>query len=136
MPFGLSGAPATFQRLMDDVLRETESFTGVYLADIVVHSNSWRNNLKHLEEVFRRLAAAGLTIKQSKCIFASRDCTFLEYRIRKGGVRPEKSKVQAIVDMIRPKTKKDVKTFLGMTGYYPRFVRLFGMKDLKWLSRD
>ena len=123
MPFGLSGAPATFQRLMDDVLRGTESFAGVYLDDIVIHSSSWRNHLKHLEEVFRRLAAAGLTIKQSKCIFASRDCTYLGYRIGRGGVRSEKSKVQAIADMMRPQTKKDVRTFLGMTGYYRRFIR-------------
>ncbi len=52
---------------MDDVLRGTESFAGVYLDDIVIHSTSWRDHLEHLAEVFRRLEEAGLTIKQKKC---------------------------------------------------------------------
>jgi hypothetical protein len=122
MPFGLSGAPATFQCLMDNVLRGTEVYTGAYQDDIVIPSSNWEDHLKHLEEVLNRLQEAGLTIKLKKCTFADTECIYLGYRIGRGGVRPENSKVESIVNMSRPQTKKDVRTFLGMTGYYRRFV--------------
>ena len=112
MPFGLSGAPATFQRMMDGVLRGTDSFAGVYLDDIVIHSGSWKDHCKHLEEILSRMENAGLTLKLKKCVFAATDCTYLGYKIGQGGVRPEESKVQAVVDMSRPRTKKDITSFL------------------------
>ncbi len=123
MPFGLSGAPATFQRLMDDVLRGTELFAAVYLDDIVIHSTSWKDHLQHLTEVFSRLEEAQLTVKLRKCTFATRDCTYLGYQRGRGGVRPEDNKVHAVAKMSRPQTKKEVRTFLGMTGYYRRFIQ-------------
>ena len=123
MPFGLSGAPATFQRMMDEVLRGTESFAGVYLDDIIIHSDTWEDHLRHLDEALKRLEDAGLTLKLKKCSFATEDCTYLGYRIGRGGVKPENSKVQAVAEMSRPTTKKDVRTFLGMAGYYRRFVK-------------
>ena len=123
MPFGLSGAPATFQRMMDSILRETELFTGVYLDDIVVYSEDWESHLMHLEEIFKRLHNANLTIKMKKCVFAAADCVYLGYRIGRGGVQPDQTKIQAVMDMPRPQTKKDVRTFLGMTGYYRRFIQ-------------
>ena len=88
MPFGLSGAPATFQRMMDEVLRGTESFAGVYLDDIIVHSDTWDDHLRHLDEALKRLEDAGLTLKLKKCTFATEDCTYLGYRIGRGGVKP------------------------------------------------
>ena len=100
MPFGLSGAPATFQRLMDDVLRGTESFAGVYLDDIVIHSTSWRDHLEHLAEVFGRLEEAGLTIEQKKCTFAATG-----YEIGSGGVRPQESKIRSVSGMSQPQTR-------------------------------
>jgi len=63
MPFGLRGAPATFQRLMDKVLRGTEKFTGVYLDDILIHSQSWSDHLEHVREVLHRLSQAGLILR-------------------------------------------------------------------------
>ena len=107
--------------MIDDVLRGTELFAGVYLDDIVIHSKNWEDHLKHLTEVFGRLAEAGLTVILSKCVFATTDCTYLGYRIGKG-VRPEQGKVQAVSEMPRPQSKKDVRTFLGMTGYYRWFI--------------
>ena len=123
----LSGAPATFQRIMDDVLRGTDTFAGVYLDDIVIHSTSWGDHLRHLTEIFGRLKEAGLTIKREKCNFATRDCMYLGYRIGQGGVRPEQSKIQAVDKVSRPETKNDVRAFLGMTGYYRRFVQNYAM---------
>ncbi len=84
-------------------------------------------NTRHFEEILKRLSDTGLTLKLEKCVFAAVDCTYLGYKIGKGGVRPEEGKVQAVVSMTRPKTKKNVRTFLGMTGYYRRFVRNYAM---------
>ena len=75
MPFGLSGAPATFQRLIDQVLRESEEYAGVYLDDIIVYGTDWEEHLKYLEGVFERLSGAGLTIKLKKCTFGAQQCT-------------------------------------------------------------
>ena len=118
MPFRLCGAPATFQRMMDSVLRGTEMFVGVYLDDIVVYSDTWENHLVHLEQIFHRLNDANLTMKMEKCMFAAEDCVYLGYRIGQGGIRPEESKVRDVTEMPQPQTKKEVRTFLGMTGYY------------------
>ena len=74
MPFGLRGAPATFQQLMDKVLRGTEKFTGVYLDDILIHSQSWTDHLEHVREVLHRLSQAGLTLKLTKCIYGTAEC--------------------------------------------------------------
>ena len=120
MPFGLSGAPATFQRMMDSILRGTGSFAGVYLDDIVIYSEDWESHLNHLKEVLHRLSEANLTIKMKKCVFAAQDCVYLGYKIGCGGVKLEENKIRAVNEMPRPKTKKDIRTFLGMTGYYRR----------------
>ena len=82
MPFGLSGASATFQRMMDEVLRGTDSFTGVYLDDIIVHSATWEDHLEHLDAVLKRLDDAGLTLKLAKCTFATKDCTVSLHLLR------------------------------------------------------
>ena len=97
MPFALSGAPATFQRMMDSVLRGTEAFAGVYLDDIVIYSKTWQDYLNHLREVFQRLEEAHLTVKLKKCVFAAEDCVYLGYRIGQGGIRPEDSSIQEIL---------------------------------------
>ena len=68
MPVGLSGAPATFQRMMDKVLRGLNLFVGVYLDDIVIHSDTWEDHITHLEGVFVRLEGANLTVKLRKCV--------------------------------------------------------------------
>ena len=107
MPFGLCGAPVTFQRMIDSVLRGTEMFAGVYLDDIVVYSDTWENHLVHLEQIFHRLSDANLTMKMEKCVFAAEDCVYLGYSIGRGGVRPEESKVRDVAEMPQPQTKCD-----------------------------
>ena len=128
MPFGLSGGPATFQRLMDHVLRGTEEYAGVYLDDIIVYGTDWEEHLKNLEGVFKRLCGAGLTIKLKKCTFGEQECTYLGHKIGNGGVLPEDAKVQAIRKRAKPRTKKEVRSFLGMLGYYRRFILHFATK--------
>ena len=103
---------------MDKVLQGTEKFTGVYLDDVVICSNEWDEHLQHIEEVLERLQQAELTIKMSKCKFLFNSCSYLGYQIGNCGVLPEIAKVKAIEDMMEPKTKKDVRAFLGLTEYY------------------
>lgn len=107
---------------MDEVLRETESFAGIYLDYIIVYNNTWEDHLTNISVILERLEEAGLTLKLSKCIFATNECTYLGYRIG-GGVKPDDSKVQAVANIPLPTSKKDVRTFLGMAGYYRRFVQ-------------
>ena len=113
MPFGLSSAPAMFQWMMDQTLIGMEEFVGVYLDNVVIHSMSWREDLHHLGQ----LQHAGLTVKLKKCNFGTSECTYLRYRISRDGIKPEASKIQAIHKTNRPQTKKDIQTFLGLTGH-------------------
>ena len=82
-----------------------------------------QDHLTHLINVFQRLEDAHLTVRMKTCVFRAEDGVYLRYRIGQGGVRPEESRIQAILDITQPKTKKDVRVFLGMTGKYKRFVR-------------
>ena len=125
MPFGLVAAPSTFQRLMDMILEGTHSYAAAYLDDVIIHSNTWDEHLAHLQEVFQRLRDAGLTIKEGKCKFACNKCTYLDHTVGQGQVHPLVAKVRAVQEYTQPKTKKDVRAFLGLCGYYCRFVPNF-----------
>ena len=95
MPFGLSGAPGTFQRLMDRVINGL-SLTKAYLNDLVIYSSTWQEHLSHVEQIFLRLKKAGLTIKLKICQLAMEECTYLGHVIGKGTSRPELSKLKAV----------------------------------------
>lgn len=122
MPFGLHGAPATFQRIMDSLLNGAGSYSAAYLDDLVIYSGNWQEHLQHLREVLQRLREAGLTAKPAKCQFGTNSCVYLGHIVGGGEVRPEVAKSQAVADFPPPTTKKDVRAFLGLTGYYRRFV--------------
>ena len=119
MPFGLQGAPATFQRLMDRLIHRMEDHSGSYIDDLVIYSETWE---EHVRAVLTRLREANLTAKARKCDFGAAECTYLGHRVGGGVVYPEKSKLLATQALKVPQTKKDVRTFLGITGYYRRFI--------------
>ena len=121
MPFGLQGAPATFQRLMDSVLADL-SFCAAYLDDVIIFSKSWMEHVVHLERVIERLEKAGLTFKASKCQIGMRECVYLRHVVGNGCVKPESSKIEAVSSFPVPRTKKQVRSFLGLSGYYRRFI--------------
>ena len=125
MPFGLQGAPATFQRMMDELLRGTEGYSAAYLDDIVIYSDNWKDHMKHLKEVFRRLRKAALTVKLDKCQFGMDQCIYLGHMVGNGTVRPENSKLEALKEFPIPRTKTAVRGFLGLAGYYRRFIPNF-----------
>ena len=125
MPFGLISAPSTFQRLTDGLLNGLHAFTVAYLDDIIIHSGTWENHLNHMEIVFEKLREAGLKVKERKCTFGSGSCINLGHVVGNGLVQPMDCKVKAVKTFKQPKTKKDVRSFFGLCGYYRIFIPNF-----------
>ena len=124
VPFGLAQAPAFFQHLMNKVL-DNCSFAMTYLDDIIIFSNSEEEHLAHIKEIFRRLEAADLKMKRSKCDFFKKHIHYLGHLISADGIRPLKDKLDTIRDMPAPSSSKEVKQFLSLAGYYRKFVPCF-----------
>ena len=122
MPFGLRNGPAEFQRLMDQVLQQDGDRSVVYSDDIAIFSSSWEEHCQDISKVLSRLKGAGLTANTSKCRWAQTHCEFLGHLVGEGMVSPADLKVQAVRQFAQPVTKKNVRQFLGLTGYYRRFV--------------
>ena len=125
MLFGLISAPSTFQRLMDGLLNGLRDFTVAYLDDIIIHRDTWENHLNHMEIVFDKLKEAGLKVKERKCTFGSGSCIYLGHVVGNGLVQPMECKVEAVKTFKHPKTKKDFRSFLGLCGYYRKFIPNF-----------
>ena len=124
VPFGLAQVPAFFQHLMNKVL-DNCPFTMTYLDDIIIFSNTEEEHLAHIKEIFRRLEAADLKMKRSKCDFFKKHIHYLGHLISADGIRPLKDKLDMIWDMPAPRNSKEVKQFLGLAGYYRKFVPHF-----------
>ena len=126
MPFGLAGAPASFQRLME---RSLEGLTGtdccIFLDDILVFSKTFQEHIEKLERVFERLDKNGLKLKPSKCNFFQRKVKFLGHIISAEGISTDPQKISAIQDWPRPQTVHELRRFLGFSGYYRRFVNQY-----------
>ncbi|XP_068069442.1 uncharacterized protein isoform X2 [Danio rerio] len=127
LPFGLHGAPATFQRLMDQVLQGL-TFAAAYLDDIIIYSTTWEEHMQHLHEVFQRLQRAGLTANPAKCAIARKEAEYLGFVIGNGVVRPQIKKIQALEECPLPQTRKELRSFLGMAGFYNRFIPNFSSR--------
>ncbi len=125
MPFGLCNAPSVFQRLMDEVLVECEDYAKVYIDDVLVVSGSWEVHVVHLRRLFEVLKVAGLTCKRSKCVFGKKYLEFLGHVIGDGRMRVPEARIKAIAEHPMPRTRKQLRAFLGLIGYYRRFVRGF-----------
>lgn len=126
MPFGLKNAPATFQRLMETVLGELRrKICLVYIDDIIVYSPSVTQHFCDLQTILHRLEAAGLTINLEKCKFFLPEITFLGHVVNAKGITADPSKVEAILSFPTPNNLKEVQRFLGLAGWYHRFVQNF-----------
>jgi hypothetical protein len=126
MPFGLCNAPATFERLMETVLRGLQwKECLVYLDDVVVFARNEQEMLAQLDAVFARLSAAGLKLKPRKCSLFTRETEYLGHIVSEAGIRVNPDKVSAVRDWPVPQTKSEVRSFLGTASYYRRFVRDF-----------
>lgn len=126
LPFGISNAPSTLQRLMDRVLGPgLESKVFVYLDDIIIVTTTFEDHLKTLTEVLHRLKSAGLTVNAKKCEFCRSSLKFLGFIVDQHGLRTDPGKVEAIVKYPRPTTATEVKRFMGTASWYRRFVPNF-----------
>lgn len=124
MPFGLKNAPAAFQRAMNSVLTGLiGNICFVYLDDIIVIGESLNIHLKNLNTVLERLANFNLKIQLDKCEFLKRETEFLGHTITPEGIKPNPDKISKILDWKLPTTQKEIKQFLGLTGYYRRFIK-------------
>ncbi len=114
LPFGLHGAPATFQRMMDILLRPHQSYAAAYLDDVVIHSEAWEDHLDRLRRVLSELRRAGLTANPRKCHLALSEAKYLGFQVGRGLIRPQEKKVEAVRTAPRPETKTQVRAFLGL----------------------
>ena len=122
MPFGLRNAPATFQRTIDNILRPYK-FAAAYLDDIIIASNSELEHREHVKCITEALTKAGLKINTAKCQFNKHETEFLGHQISSEGIKPTKSKVNAIIEFERPTTRKQMRRFCGMVNFYNRFIK-------------
>ncbi len=129
LPFGLKNAAASFQRLMEYVLRELKGkCCMVYIDDVVVFSKNKEDHLQHLHQVFRCFHKAGLTLNLKKCNFIQKSLTFLGHVVLSEGIKTDPAKVSAVSSFPIPQSLKDVQRFLGLTGWYHRFIPKFSEK--------
>ncbi|GAA6101503.1 uncharacterized protein LOC120486734, partial [Tachysurus ichikawai] len=108
LPFGLHRAPATFQRMVNQILRGKKASAAAYLDDVIIFSTSWQDHLQHLQEVLSRIKSAGLTIHLDKCAIAKQEVSYRGHVLGHGIIRPQVGKVDAIEQAVRPTSKKQV----------------------------
>lgn len=126
MPFGLHNAPSTWQRFIDRVLgHDLEQHISVYLDDIIISTSTFDKHLEVLEEVFKRLTNAGLTINRDKCKFCKNELKFLGHVVTSAGLMVDPDKVEAVVRIPTPKSVSEVRRVVGLASWYRRFVPNF-----------
>ena len=123
-PFGLAQSPAYFQRLVNKVLSGL-TFAFGYLDDILVFSPNMETHLEHLRSLFVKLREADLKLKEVKCNFLKKHIQYLGHIISGKGITLLPEKLESIHKILPPKTPKEVKQFLGLIGYYHKFVPRF-----------
>ncbi|KAJ8381193.1 hypothetical protein SKAU_G00019710 [Synaphobranchus kaupii] len=138
LPFGISSAPEIFHRAMEQIVEGLEGVR-VYVDDLVVWGSTQEEHDTRLEKTLQRIQQYGLKLNRDKCRFGVSEITFLGDKISAEGVQPDKTKVQAIHDMEKPKDKKGVQRALGMVNYLGRFIPNLAVKTAhlrKLLQRE
>ena len=121
LPFGISSAPAIFQRAMENLLQDIPGVV-VYIDDVLVTGSSKENHLENLDKVMDRLKTVGVTLKQAKCKFLEPSVEYLGHIIDKDGLHPAPEKVRAIQEAPEPRNLSELKSFLGLVNYYSKFM--------------
>ena len=126
MPFGLTNAPATFQRFMESFLGDMHlKWVIIYLDDIIIFSKTPKEHIERLRSVFQKLCEAILKLKPKKCEFFKTKISYLGHIMSKNGIECDPKKVEAIKNWPRPITVSDVRSYLGFTNYYRRFIHKY-----------
>ena len=124
MPFGLTGAPSAFQRLMDKVFQGLP-FVTTYLDDVLVHSSTVKDHEDHLRQAFQRLANAGLTLRGTTCHIGMEQVSYLGHVFSVRGMEPDPKKVAAVHDWQTSTDASGLRGFLGLASYYRRYINGF-----------
>lgn len=128
MPFGLANAPASFQALMNTILRSLlRKCVLVFVDNILIYSLTLEVHLDHLREVFKILDQHQLLLKQSKCSFGQQQLEYLGHIINANGVAPDPKKIEAVQNWPTPTDIKQLRGFLGLSGYYRKFIKNYGV---------
>ncbi len=126
MPFGLCNSPATFERLMEQVLTGLHwEICLVYLDDIIVYGTSFEDQLERLKSVFGRLRYANLKLSPKKCNLFKKEVSYLGHVVSRNGIAPDPGKIRSIQTWPQPTTVTEVRSFLGLCSYYRRFIQSF-----------
>ena len=121
LPFGISCAPAVFQRTMENLLKGIPGVC-VYLDDILITGKSASEHLENLETVLNRLQSSGMRLKKEKCQFMLQEVDYLGHKLSREGLKPSSEKIKALKEAPTPKDVTQLKSFLGLVNYYSRFL--------------
>jgi len=132
MFFGMTNSPATFQAMMNKILRDliNEGKVAVFVDNVLVGTEMEEGHDEIVEEILRRLEENDLYIKPEKCMWKARKIGFLGVVIGPNGIEMEAEKVERVLSWLQLKNVKDVRKFLGLANYYRRFI-----KDFAWVAR-
>ncbi|KAM7298858.1 Retrovirus-related Pol polyprotein from transposon 17.6 [Ixodes scapularis] len=122
MPYGLRNSAATFQRVMNEVLREHRGYACAYIDHVAVYLESWEDHVNHLRAVLQTLKNVGLTVNPTKCKFAQSRVKYLGHVVGSGTHSPDPERVQAIAELKPPRTKRDVRSAQGLLNYYRDYI--------------
>ena len=138
MCFGLKNASSTYQRVMNQILDKESDYANAYIDDVAIHSDTWKEHLQHIDTVLTRLEDAGITLKLKKSKFGKAKIKFLGHVIGSGEHTVDKGKVEAIQKIVFPRTKKELRQFIGMASYYRGYVPNYAgiMKPLTELTKQ
>lgn len=126
MPFGVTNGPATFQRMMNKLFKSQPSNKiFAYIDDILATAKSIEEALSLLEKILKLLRESGLTLRLSKCRFLKTELSYLGHEIQREGLRPSKEKIKAVSEFPTPKDVHTVRQFLGLAGYFRKFIKGF-----------
>ena len=146
--FGLANAPAAFMRLMHKILHPHRRNAIVYLDDVLIFSRTLAEHKAHVEGVLQALRNVRMRLSEAKCVFATLEMSFVSFRVKKHGIHTEVKKVRVVLDWPTPRMPTELRSFLGLVGYYRKFVPKFAhwahllyelaakaRKDYMWNSR-
>src|SRR6184192_144836 len=124
MPFGLKGAPATFQQFVDDIFREyLGKFAVIYIDDLAVFSNTREDHHNHLRQIFQTMREKQIYTKREKCYFQQKRVPYLGHYVSELGIEMDPKKVEAVRNWSEIKNIKQLRSFLGLTGFYRKFIK-------------